>query len=202
MSRKRILGVTTVVGAASLAAAGTLLAIGGDTTRAAAAPDPAAAYCRSHGGTVQTRYPAFGTNDASPLRFAGTVRFCRFESAQDGSRIFVAIGTLYATRPSLAALAYLTAPEVGEIPPGPNPASTYCARLGGTEQFGASGAAGGGWVSNRDTVDPVLQVCVFPDGSMIDAWGITYHSWGTIRGKDPKRVFRYRSADPPDLWPQ
>jgi putative hemolysin len=185
---------------AALAVAGALLATSGGSASAARAADPSAAYCRSTGGTVQVRYPAFGTNDVSPLRLAGTVRFCRFESAQDGSRIFVSLGTLFATRPSLAALAYLTAPEVGEIPPGPNPASTYCARLGGTEQFGAPGAAGGGWVSDRDEVDPVLQVCVFADGSMIDAWGLTYHSWGTVRGKDLTRVLRYRPASPPELW--
>jgi hypothetical protein len=46
----------------------------------------------------------------------------------------------------------------------------------------------------------VLDVCVFPDGSMIDAWGITYHSWGIVRGKDLKPVFRYRSNNPPNVF--
>jgi len=36
---------------------------------------------------------------------------------------------------------------------------------------------------------------------MIDAWGITYHSCGTVRGKDLTKVFRYHPANPPEVFP-
>ncbi len=178
---------------------GVLVAAYSDSSAASKAKPTAADYCRSEGGTVQLRYPAYGTNDEKPLRLAGSARFCRFESS-DGSRIFVSLSTLYAKEPTLAALAYLTQPPVGDIPGGPNPASIHCANLGGTESFGRVSAAGGGWVSDTDEVDPVLQVCVFPDRSMIDSWGITYHSWGTVRGRDLTTAFRYRAASPPELF--
>ncbi|MCC6224138.1 MAG: hypothetical protein IT201_11695 [Thermoleophilia bacterium] len=178
---------------------GVLVAAYGDSSAAGEAKPAPPDYCRSQGGTVQVRYPAYGTNGPSPLRLAGSARFCRFE-ASDGSRIFVSLATLHATEPTLAAIAYLTQPPVGDIPGGPNPASIHCASLGGTESFGRPSAAGGGWVSDIDEIDPVLQVCVFPDRSMIDSWGITYHSWGTIRGRDLTNVLRYRAASPPELF--
>jgi putative hemolysin len=199
MRRKAIVAVLGL-GVTCLTAAGAVLAVAGDTGTAAKAPKTAAEYCRSKGGSVQARYPAWGTNDPSPLRLAGSVRFCRWVSPEDGSRIFVALDTLYATRPSLAVLAYLTKPPVGEIPAGPNPASIYCGRLGGTDAWGGVSAAGGGYVSETDTLDPVLQTCVFPDRSIIDAWGLTYHSWGTVRGKDLTRIFRYHPASPPQVF--
>lgn len=193
--RRFAVGLALVV---ALPVIGVLVVAYGDSSAAGEAKPTAADYCRSKGGTVQVRYPAYGTNDQSPLRLAGSASFCRFESA-DGSRIFVSLATLYATEPTLAALAYLTQPPVGDIPGGPNPASIHCANLGGTETFGRPGA-GGGWVSDTDEVDPVLQVCVFPDRSMIDSWGITYHSWGTVRGRDLTNVLRYRSQSPPELF--
>ena len=48
--------------------------------------------------------------------------------------------------PTLAALAYLTPPALGAIPPGVNPSSVYCSQLGGTDAFGGVSAAGWGWV--------------------------------------------------------
>jgi hypothetical protein len=149
MSRKSVLAIAVAPGASSLAVAGALLAITGDAASAGKAPDPAADYCCSKGGTVQVRYPAFGTNDPSPLRLAGSLRLHQ-------ARRHRAVRRRGQCRPRL--------------------------------------------VSDTDTVDPVLQVCVFPDRSLIDAWGITYHSWGVVRGKDLTKVFRYRSANPPQLW--
>ena len=35
-------------------------------------------------------------------------------------------------------------------------------------------------------------MCVFPDLSSIDSWGLTYHSDGTIRGADLTDLFRYK----------
>src|SRR5262249_24691387 len=98
-----------------LTAAALLLALAPATALAQAA-DPeapevpaAALYCAQSGGNVHTRYPAYGTNDAAPLRLAGERRFCEFEAA-DSSRIAVALDPLYATAPTLATLAYLTPP--------------------------------------------------------------------------------------------
>ncbi len=34
-------------------------------------------------------------------------------------------------------------------------------------------------------------MCVFPDGSMIDEWGLAYHSDGTVRGADLATMFVY-----------
>lgn len=198
--RRKAVVVTLVLCVACLAAAGAVLAVAGGAKSGGKAPKTAAEYCRSKGGSVQARYPAWGTNDPSPLRLAGSVRFCRWVSPEDGSRIFVALDTLYATKPTLAVLAYLTKPPVGDIPPGPNPASVYCSRLGGTDAWGGVSAAGGGYVSDTDKIDPVLQVCVFPDRSIIDAWGLTYHSWGIVRGRDLAKVFRYHPASPPQIF--
>ena len=41
------------------------------------------------------------------------------------------------------------------------------------------------------TAASVMQMCVFPDLSSIDAWGLTYHNTGVIRGKDLTDLFRF-----------
>lgn len=38
----------------------------------------------------------------------------------------------------------------------------------------------------------VVSICVFSDLSMIDAWGLFYHTNDIIRGKDLGTVLRYR----------
>ncbi len=160
----------------------------------------AASYCRKQGGTVQVRTPAFGTNTpATQLLLSGPVTFCKFRAA-DGSRIYVDLSTLYTTKPTLAAIAYLTKPKVGEIPGNVNPASVYCSRLGGTDSFGGINAAGGGWVSKADRDDPTLQACVFPDRSIIDSFGLFYNAGGAIRGKDLTTVLRYRPPSAPSVF--
>jgi putative hemolysin len=155
----------------------------------------AALYCAQSGGSVRTRYPVYGTNGPTPLRLAGERRFCEFE-APDASRIAVALDTLYATEPSLAALAYLTPPPLGTIPPGVNPSSVYCSQLGGTDEFGGVSAAGGGWeLRTPEGAPPApadeIAMCVFPDLSSIDSWGLTYHAGGTVRGADLAPILRY-----------
>jgi hypothetical protein len=50
---------------------------------------------------------------------------------------------------------------------------------------------GGGWVLKSDPVFTVVEACVFPDMSTIDSWGLTYHSFGIIRGKNLEKVLRY-----------
>lgn len=157
--------------------------------------DLAIKHCVDHGGTAQLRFPAFGTNTDSFTRLAGERPFCQF-TAEDGSKIFVDIDTLYAEAPTMAALAYLTAPPLPDAErstSGANPSTLYCAALGGSSSFGGRyTAAGGGWVlEDEPTAATVMQMCVFPDLSSIDAWGLTYHSNGIIRGRDLTDLFRF-----------
>jgi hypothetical protein len=150
----------------------------------------AAQYCVKTGGVAQTGVPYYGTNGGKPLRLAGSAGFCQYTSKKDGSQINLWLSTLYATRPSLAATAYYA-----EVQPGScngNPASCYCTLLGGSDQFGGTNGAGGGWVFNGD-FNNVLEACIFPDLSSIDSFGLFYHSAGIIRGKDLSKVLRYKN---------
>jgi putative hemolysin len=148
----------------------------------------AAAYCVKKGGLVQTRIPEYGTNGSDPLVLSGSADFCQFTSAKDGSQINVLLSTLFTKEPTLAALAYYAEVPTGECQG--NPASCYCTLLGGSDLFGGVDGAGGGWVLESDPND-VLETCIFPDMSSIDSWGLTYHSVGTIRGKNLAKVLRY-----------
>jgi len=157
-------------------------------TSAGSQNDQAAAYCLKNGGKVETRYPFYDTNSQNPLRMADSLDVCTFTAA-DHSRITIALDTLYTGQPTIAASAYLTKPAIGETPASVNPASVYCTKLGGTDLFGGVNAAVGGW-ANQDGSD-VISLCVFPDLSVIDSWGLTYHAAGTIRGADLAPLLRY-----------
>jgi putative hemolysin len=179
------------------AAAAALLICGARNAQAADADSDsglAAQYCVQSGGVVLNRFPYYGTNGpfTSWLQLLGEKKFCQFTSATDGSRIHITLETLYATRPSLAALAYYNKPPLGSGGPG-NPASYYCTQLGGSDLFGGVSAAGGGWV-NKDSIDQVLEACIFPDMSSIDSWGLTYNTEGIIRGIDLTTVLRYQPS--------
>ena len=50
-----------------------------------------------------------------------------------------------------------------------------------------------------DTFD-VAILCVFPDHSFIDDWGITYYAGGVVRGIDLKTVFRYQPTTLPAMY--
>jgi putative hemolysin len=188
-----------LVGFAALLTAGCALSPTPSPPPAAGQAGPAATYCAEQGGAVLTRYPAYDAYGANPLRLAGARQFCEF-TAQDGSRISVALDTLHAEQPTLAAMAYLAKPPLKPGgAPGANPSSLYCTQLGGTDLFGGVSAAGGGWVA-EGKADDVLAECVFPDLSSIDSWGLTYHSNGTIRGADLTAKFRYRPTTPPPAF--
>lgn len=154
-------------------------------------------YCMSAGGTVVKRLPYFNTNGPQTqwLQLTGSMLFCQFTSAGDGSRISISLQTLYSTKPTLAALAYYAKPAIQPTSNGANPASFYCSNLGGTDQFGGVDLRGGGWV-NETAVDVVLGACIFPDMSSIDSWGLAYNSNGTIRGIDLTTVLRYKPPQP------
>jgi putative hemolysin len=100
--------------------------------------------------------------------------------------------TLASAGPTLASVAYLSKVKMPNYDPNKgNPATAYCRHLDGSSAYGP-GAGGGGWVDMSDHVDPVAAMCVFPDGSMIDEWGLAYHSDGTIRGIDLAHEFVYQ----------
>jgi putative hemolysin len=151
------------------------------------------AYCRSTGGVVEHRIPFFGTNNPRHtwLQLSGSEEFCQYTLADDGSRIHVSLSTLYTKKPTLAALAYYSLTQWNGQGNG-NPASFYCTQLGGSDQFGGTNFGGGGWVAfGSNEIDQVLEACVFPDNSVIDSWGLLYHSASIIRGTDLSTVLRY-----------
>lgn len=164
---------------------------------AAVQEDPAAAeWCASHDGTVVDRYPASNASSSAPEALGMAVRFCEFTGGEGAepanSRISIRLTTLASDKPSMAAAAYLTKPALPESGSSANPASMYCADLGGAE-LGGTLAPDGGWVNREDATD-VVQMCVFPDLSIIDSWGLTYHTEGTIRGANLEPFFRWTPA--------
>ena len=168
--------------------------------------DPAA-WCVEKGGTVVHRTPALGTNNPdSILVLGGGADFCQFADGplddMSTSRISIDVESFATTEPTMAVLAYLTTPPMPASTTSANPASLYCAHLGGME-LGATSMRGGGWITDARGNDlDVLEVCTFPDGSMIDSWGITYHTDGAIRGADLKPLLGYQAGDPPIIFPE
>ncbi len=169
----------------------------------------AAKYCTDNKGTVTTRYPTYNTNapQAQWLQLAGSRDFCTFLAPADEtgfqSHIEIALDTLYADKPTLAVLAYL---EPVALPPftGANPSVLYCNKLGGTDIWGGqNNAAGGGWVTtapDSKTNFQVVGMCMFPDGSAIDSWGLTYKANGVVRGTDLAKLVRYQPTTPPNVF--
>lgn len=168
------------------------------------ATDTAAAdYCEESGGTVETRTPYWNTNgDQSVwLELPGEMTLCWFNllDDDDDSRIYLDLNTLYSETPTLAAAAYLAQlPLSGSV--AGNPATINCGeQLYGSASFGNT-AAGGGWVNLDDPVFTVVNLCVFPDGSAIDEWGIAYYSEGVARGVDLSELFRFDISDVPPMF--
>ena len=179
---------------------------GQSSAGAAGADSEAAAYCEQLGGEVQTRLAYFGTNgdQADWLALGEGTSLCRFQADDEAkSRIYVDLQTLSSAEPTLAALAYLSKVPMPTSSGGGNPATGYCStELDGSSTFGAVGAAGGGWVAKDDPDDVVVGLCVFPDLSFIDEWGLAYHSNGDIRGKDLTTVMKYQpGGDLPPVFP-
>jgi putative hemolysin len=175
-----------------------------DAGPASAPVDTAAAgYCVDKGGTVVTRQPVLGANLdlASRVVLGGATEFCDFRGmAGDDSAISLSLETLYSEQPTLTALAYLTKPPAPKDATGANPSTLYCIHLGGAYNFGSS-MAEGGWVATDASADQnVTNYCVFADGSMIDAWGLTYHSGGVIRGADLTPILRYQATEYPQAF--
>jgi hypothetical protein len=164
-------------------------------------------YCTDQGGRPVTRAATFNTNGdpTAWVPLAGVMTFCEFETGtgDQTSRISVDLTTLSSTQPTLASVAYLSKVPPKPGPPGGNPAVAYCNdTLGGSSTFGP-GASGGGWLNNDEPVFKVMDECVFADMSAIDAFGLLYHSQGTIRGADLATRFRYQPDNQlPAVYPQ
>ncbi|MGB8151050.1 MAG: hypothetical protein WCE97_07660 [Candidatus Cybelea sp.] len=180
---------TALAGCGGIANASPPASAGIAALQTARAQDAAGAYCKQTGGDVELRRPVYGSNSSELLFLAGEKSFCQYTSKKDGSRIHILLETLYTTKPSLAALAYILKPALGSC--NGNPASCYCSLLGGSDQFGGTSGAGGGWY-NKNAIDQTLEACIFPDMSSIDSWGLTYHAEGIIRGINLLKVMRYK----------
>jgi len=154
--------------------------------------------CEEKTGTVQVREAMFGTNASDHpsdwLDLGRSIELCRFQ-AEDGSAIFVDTLTLASPGPTLASVAYLSKVKMPAYDPNKgDPSTAYCRHLTGSSAYGP-GASGGGWVDTSDKDFPVVNMCVFADGSMIDEWGLAYHSDGTVRGIDLAQQFVYQPKD-------
>ena len=66
------------------------------------------------------------------------------------------------------------------------------------DQFGGVNASGGGWA--KEGAADAIAMCIFPDLSTIDSWGLTYHSDGTIRGADLTNLLRYKPPQAPHVF--
>ncbi|MEX2981005.1 hypothetical protein [Streptomyces sp. C36] len=181
--RARVFAVTLVI--AAVAAAATQAT----AQPAKSYPKSPAAWCKSQGGDPASYRPFYDSGPKlTPL--GGRRELCEF-TAKDTSHIVVATDTLAADLPTLAALAYVRKPPLPEHPQG-NPSAAYCAAIGGTTQFGDRKGDTGGWIRSGEPIDRdhLRSMCLFADGSTIDAWGLTYHAHGVIRGADLEHRFR------------
>jgi putative hemolysin len=165
---------------------------------------PAGDYCLLQDGILIERFPFVGTDTGTPLQLNGSRWFCEFtgspEADPPSSRISVELSTLFASQPTLAAVAYLVRPPLPETDDSANLAESYCAYLGGSSAFGGNSASGGGWASDPGNPEStVIGVCVFPDGSAIDDWGLAYNASGTIRGANLAPLLRYQPETIPDF---
>ncbi len=175
--------------------------IGSILARSASAQSgDATPYCTTVGGSVVERTPALNAGSANPMLLGNPARFCEFTGGAGAdpsdSRIAVAIETLFATKPTLATLAWRegaplpdpATPAAGAVGMA-NPASLYCAAVGGVE---------GDWlVASAAANDPtrVATLCVFPDFSAIDSWGLAYHAQGVVRGADLGPLFHWQAGE-------
>jgi putative hemolysin len=133
---------------------------------------------------------AWANTNADPdqwVVYGGKVQACAYTAA-DSSQITIWSKTLDSKLPTMAALAYYA--QVAYTGTGGNPSDGYCLQLGGAWQVG-DGLDGGGWATDRG--QNVYGMCMFGDGSAIDAWGLLYHAYGIVRGVDLSTVLRFKN---------
>lgn len=158
-------------------------------TPAVAAEPASGSYCTSTGGVASTMRPWSGANNSPRewVAYGGSVSACTY-TAEDGSQITLWNSTLTSAAPTMAALAYYAKVPLGSG--SGNPSLYYCEQLKGAWMIG-NGLDGGGWADSRG--GRIYSMCVFADGSAIDAWGLAYHSNGTVRGIDLATVLKFPS---------
>lgn len=184
------------VGVALLLAGSAVAANAADSPAAPAAgqhtakrPSPDARWCKGQGGSAQQQVPYYTKTGTQIVRLGGAREMCVF-TGKDGTRLTIGADTLAADKPTLAALAYIHKPADPGGHPG-NPSIGYCKSLNGTAMYGPKATDGGGWARKGETEpSKVVAACMFGDGSVIDAWGLKYHSADVIRGADLTKKFR------------
>ncbi|MFE0104947.1 hypothetical protein [Streptomyces sp. NPDC059009] len=190
-----------VIAAGALILLGTTAAVANAAQGESTAQSPsakkgsaAAAWCEKQGGAAQTQYPYRVDPRTQKLVQLGGVReMCTF-TAKDGSRIALAADTLNSDKVTLAQRAYLDKIADPGGHPG-NPSIGYCQSLNGTAMYGPGKLDAGGWGPKGATkTDEVIAACMFGDGSVIDAWGLKYHTGGVIRGADLAKKFKVSGA--------
>jgi len=146
-------------------------------------------YCTDTTGVATEMHPYSNTNSEPKLwmAYGGKAQACTYTNA-DTSRITIWLTTLTSSKPTMAALAYYAKVKPGKSQG--NPSDAYCNKLGGSWQIG-NGADGGGWAAQRSADVWIYDMCVFADGSAIDAWGLFYHSADIIRGIDLATVLKF-----------
>jgi len=143
--------------------------------------DAKAAYCKATGGRLGVR-----SAYSSPSKPKEDVQLCEYR-APDGSRIYLSLETLTQTKPTQAVLAYYAQTPWNQQGHGV-PAAHYCLQLGGRGMSATDPAVD---INNPKGEDATIEMCVFPDNSMIDSWGLMYHSDNIVRGIDLSTVLKY-----------
>ncbi len=147
------------------------------------------ASCTASGGTAARMRP-YGFTDAPAenwLQFGeDQIQVCTYTAA-DGSRIAIRQATLDSPNITTAAYAYYAKQPFKPVDAS-NPGAQYCKQVGGATLIGDP-MISSGWAS-KPGKDAVVM-CVFADGSAIDAMGLFYYAQGAVRGIDLGTVLKY-----------
>lgn len=142
----------------------------------------ASAYCRSTKGVVET----YAFADSGGHVYAKPATMCNYPD-QSGTdpygHALVDLATLYATKPTMAALAYYAKPAWDGKRRTGQPAHDYCLQLGGAP------SVHGSWYLDRNA--GAMGLCMFEDGSFMEEWTLFYNQGGSPRGIDLGLVLRY-----------
>lgn len=175
-SRRRAAGASGL-GALLLLA----LALAGSPAQAAPFQDAAARYCKATGGALET----YRFYDGSGHAYAKPAYVCNYPDASGTDpfgHAIIDLATLYAQRPTLAALAYYAKPPWdGKFKT--TPAKDYCMQLG------AMPSLQGQW--SLQAFGDQIGMCMFEDGSYMEEWALFYNQAGTPRGVDLGTVMRF-----------
>lgn len=169
------------LGTLGLLAVAGVLALASPAARAAGAPDAAQRYCKATGGALET----YRFYDGSGHAYAKPAWVCNYPDASGTDpfgHAIIDLATLYADKPTLAALAYYAKPAWnGKFKT--TPAKDYCLQLGATPSLQ------GQW--SLQAFGDQIGMCMFEDGSYMEEWALFYNQAGTPRGVDLGTVMRF-----------